>query len=99
MKLYNTKFPNPKIEAKNSLITPEMDASYLDAVERGDLATAQQMVMEAAKMAGYDTDTSYQGSLAFNGAAPDANAYFETKEERKEAWNNDDYDGTMSLGG
>ena len=41
-------FPNPKIEARNSLITPEMDASYLDAVERGDMATAQRMVMEAA---------------------------------------------------
>lgn len=36
-----------------SLITPEMDASYLDAVERGDMATAQRMVMEAAKLAGY----------------------------------------------
>lgn len=34
-----------------SLITPEMDASYLDAVERGDMATAQRMVMEAAKRA------------------------------------------------
>jgi hypothetical protein len=34
-----------------SLITPEMDASYLDAVERGDMATAQRMVMEAAKLA------------------------------------------------
>ena len=44
-------FENPKIEARNSLITPEMDASYLDAVERGDMATAQQMVMEAAKLA------------------------------------------------
>ena len=44
-------FPNPKISEKFSLITPEMDASYLDAVERGDMATAQQMVMEAAKLA------------------------------------------------
>ena len=34
--------------ARYSLITPEMDAPYLDAVERGDMATAQQMVMEAA---------------------------------------------------
>ncbi len=34
-----------------SLITPEMDAAYLDAVERGDMATAQKMVMEAAKLA------------------------------------------------
>jgi hypothetical protein len=41
-------FQNPKIESRNPLITPEMDASYLDAVERGDMATAQRMVMEAA---------------------------------------------------
>ena len=44
-------FQNPKIEARYSLITPEMDAAYLSAVERGDMATAQQMVMEAAKLA------------------------------------------------
>lgn len=44
-------FPNPKISANFSLITPEMDADYLSAVERGDMATAQQMVMEAAKLA------------------------------------------------
>lgn len=42
---------NQANEQKFSLITPEMDASYLDAVERGDIATAQQMVMEAAKLA------------------------------------------------
>ena len=36
---------------RHSLITPEMDAAYLDAVERGDMTTAQRMVMEAAKMA------------------------------------------------
>lgn len=35
----------------HSLITPKMDASYLDAVERGDMATEQRMVMEAAKLA------------------------------------------------
>lgn len=34
-----------------SLITPEMDASYLDAVERGDMEAVQRMVMEAAKIA------------------------------------------------
>ena len=36
---------------RRSLITPEMDAAYLSAVERGDMETAQQMVMEAAKLA------------------------------------------------
>ena len=44
-------FENPKVSTKKSLITPEMDASYLDAVERGDMTTAQKMVMEAAKLA------------------------------------------------
>ena len=34
-----------------SLITPEMDTDYLSAVERGDMEKAQQMVMEAAKLA------------------------------------------------
>ena len=49
--------PSPLSEAtgkkrvRNSLITPEMDADYLSAVERGDMETAQQMVMEAAKLA------------------------------------------------
>lgn len=44
-----------EINPRYSLITPEMDASYLDAVERGDMATAQRMVLEAAKLAMPDT--------------------------------------------
>ena len=44
-------FENPKISANFSLITPEMDADYLSAIESGDMATAQQMVLEAAKLA------------------------------------------------
>ena len=75
-----------------------LDAPYLEAVERGDMETAQRMVLEAAERSGYLSDTSYQGSLAFNGAAPMANAYFDTKEQRKDAWDNGEYDGTMSLG-
>ena len=53
--LSDTKIPQifelPKVSTRNSLITPEMDADYLSAVERGDMTTAQQMVMEAAKLA------------------------------------------------
>ena len=53
--LSDTKIPQifelPKVSTRISLITPEMDAAYLSAVERGDMATAQQMVMEAAKLA------------------------------------------------
>ena len=89
-------FENPNIEPRNSL--KEADNLYLDAVVRGDMAMAQRMVQEAAEHAGYLPDTSYQGSLAFNGAAPTSNVYFETKEERKQAWDNDEFDDTMSLG-
>lgn len=45
-------FENPSSEdARFSVITPEMDADYLAAVERGDIETAQRMVLEAAKLA------------------------------------------------
>lgn len=79
-------------------VTPAMDAEYIAAVNRGDMETAQRMVNRAASMAGYDSSSEYQGSIAFNGAAPSSNPYYESKEERKEAWENGDYEGDMSLG-
>ena len=74
------------------------DDEYLKAVENGDMETAQRIVNEAAEAAGYSTDSSYQGTSAFNGSAPWGNGYFLTKEERKEAWDNDEYDGDQTLG-
>ena len=74
------------------------DKEYLKAVEDGDMDKAQKMVNEAAESAGYSTDSSYQGTSAFNGAAPWGNAYFLTKEERKEAWDNDEFEGESTLG-
>lgn len=41
------------------------DVDYLDAVERGDMDTAQQMVDDAAKAAGYDSPKLYHGSPNF----------------------------------
>lgn len=41
------------------------DAEYLDAVERGDMKTAQRMVDEAAKAAGYNTPMLYHGTRNF----------------------------------
>jgi hypothetical protein len=38
------------------------DAEYLAAVERGDMETAQRMVDEAAKVAGYDSPKVYHGT-------------------------------------
>ena len=75
-----------------------LDAEYLDAVEAGDMATAASLVRKAAEAAGYNASNAYQGSLAFNGAAPSRNDYFETREERKEAFDNGDFEGTYSLG-
>lgn len=43
----------------------ELDTEYLSAVERGDMETAQKMVDEAAKKAGYNIK-SYHGTLAMN---------------------------------
>lgn len=74
------------------------DEEYLKAVEDGDMEKAQKMVNEAAEKAGYTSGSDYQGTSAFNGSAPFGNGYFLTKEERKEAWENGDYDGDQTLG-
>ena len=74
------------------------DEEYLKAVEDGNMEKAQKMVNEAAEAAGYSTDSSYQGTSAFNGAAPWGNGYFLTKEERKEAWDNGEFEGESTLG-
>ena len=76
----------------------KLDADYLDAVNRGDMETAQRIVNEAAEAAGYSTDSSYQGTSAFNGSAPWGNGYFLTKEERKEAWDDGEFEGESTLG-
>lgn len=71
-------FQNPKIEARNSLITPEMDATYLDAVERGDMATAQRMVLEAAKLAMPNTkvvDEDGNPKVVYHGTPNNFNAF------------------------
>ena len=79
-----------------SLIMGEMDAAYLKAVEAGDMATAAKMVQEAAHARGYFTDVSYQGSEAFNGAAPSGGMY-ETTAERVEAWEQGEFEGDITL--
>ena len=60
-------FENPTISERFSLITPEMDADYLSAVERGDMVTAQQMVMEAAKLAMPNTKVVNENGSALVG--------------------------------
>lgn len=80
-----------------SLVTQKMDARYMAAVERGDMDAAQRMVNEVARKRGYLPGSDYQGSEAFNGVAPSSNAYFDTADERYEAWQNGDFEGDISL--
>lgn len=88
---------NTKLTEEDNEEIAKRDKLYLDAVERGDMETAQRMVNEAAVQNGYVPNSEYQGSSAFNGAAPYGNSYFLTKEERKEAYENDEFDGDTSL--
>ena len=96
-------FVNPSIAGEESVLhsyteqRDELDKRYMEAVKRGDMETAQKMLAEEAERKGYTTESDYQGTLAFNGAAPSSNAYYETKAERKEAWDNGDYEGDWSL--
>ena len=43
----------------------ERDKAYMDAVNNGDMKTAQRMVEEAARKAGYDSPLLYHGTQAF----------------------------------
>ena len=53
--------PTGAIQAKAG-VSPAIDTEYLAAVERGDMETAQRMVDEAAKEAGYTFGPVYHGT-------------------------------------
>ena len=88
---YNTKAKQEKEEIA------KRDEIYLEALQRGDMETAIRMVNEAAAQNGYTPNSEYQGTSAFNGKAPYGNGYFLTKEERKEAFENDEFEGDTNL--
>ena len=92
-----TKENGEKVDVEGTKFSLK-DEEYLKAVEDGNMEKAQKMVNEAADAAGYSTDSSYQGTSAFNGAAPWGNGYFLTKDERKEAWDNGEFEGESTLG-
>lgn len=91
------RFRDTNFSASLTAVTPEMDERYMAAVKRGDMDAAQCMVNEVARKRGYLPGSDYQGSECFNGTAPGANAYFDTDDERYEAWENGDFEGTVSL--
>lgn len=49
----------------NAKFSARRDADYMKAVENGDTETAQKLVDEAAKAAGYDTEPLYHGTRNF----------------------------------
>ena len=73
------------------------DAAYADAVARGDMETAERMLAEEAARKGYIVESDYQGTSAFNGAAPSENGYYESLEGRKAAFDEEDFEGDWSL--
>lgn len=73
------------------------DAAYADAVARGDMETAERMLAEEAARKGYMMESDYQGTSAFNGAAPSENGYYESLEERKAAFDEEDFEGDWTL--
>jgi hypothetical protein len=55
-------FDGGNSDSRKSIVVDEKtDAEYLDAVNKGDMETAERMVREAAKAAGY-TDKAYHGT-------------------------------------
>lgn len=55
-----------KPEAQFMPVTKKQDNAYLDAVKRGDMESAQKMVDEAAKRAGYDVEAYHGTPNKFN---------------------------------
>ena len=51
-----------RVRESAATVTPQQDQDYLAAVESGDMETAQRMVDEAARAAGYTPNKLYHGS-------------------------------------
>ena len=61
---FNPKVNDIRFAARNAdIFSHKMDADYFSAIERGDMETAQKMVDEAARGAGYDTLPLYHGTV------------------------------------
>ena len=59
---FNRQSPQVAESRAVGRVTPQQDADYLAAVERGDMEAAQRMVDEAARGAGYTPNKLYHGS-------------------------------------
>ena len=71
---------------------------YINAVKNGNEQGALDMLKKAATDKGYLSNSDYQGTSSFNGIAPSNNGYFETKQNRIEAWKSEEFEGDQTLG-
>ena len=90
--------PNKNITQAESEVNQKLDDEYRNAVESGDTEKAMQMLAEEAERKGYTSNSDYQGTSAFNGAAPYRNGYFDTKEKRLQAIKDEEFEDTETLG-
>ena len=67
-KKQNYEFPKEvydRLDREFGVKHSDRDSSYMDAVNRGDMVTAQRMVAEAAREAGYTSPKLYHGTNLF----------------------------------
>lgn len=71
-------------ESRASVVPPELDAEYMDAVERGDLEKCAEIVQEAAAKAGYTQEAWHYGDLALKNSSdyniPSGETHYGTRE-------------------
>lgn len=91
----NSTYTDKNGERKTRTET-SLDYGYRKAVEQGDMKTARKMLAEEAERKGYSTESDYQGTSAFNGAAP-SGGWYNTRKEAINAIENEEYDGDVSM--
>ena len=72
------------ILSRSGDVTPEMDAAYMEAVEAGDMETAQRMVIEAAKLAMPNTkvmDKKGNPTVVYHGTKGKFNTFAYSRED------------------
>ena len=74
-----------KVNREHGKASRELDTEYLSAVDRGDMETAQKMVDEAAKKAGYPVK-AYHGSRNIFTVFDEAKRGSNTKTETSKRW-------------